>query len=151
MPMPADTEVKTSGSRESLRDLDPVGLEVKQLPSSLKDEGVDQQDVFLFIRERLEKAPLHVISRTGALHRLGSPTLSLEISLFEREPGSFMYTVTLELTQGVSLERSDSDRFVAAPTWRAETVGLAQKGQLAALKDQMGATADAFVTDFAAK
>jgi hypothetical protein len=151
MPMPADTEVKTSGSRESLRDLEVVGLEVERLPSSLKDEGVNEQDILSFIRERLEKAPVNVISRTGAEHRRGSPRLSLEVSLFEREPGSFMYTVTLELIQGVGLERSDHHRFVPAPTWRAEAVGLAQKGQLAALKGQMGATADAFVTDFAAK
>jgi hypothetical protein len=51
----------------------------------------------------------------------------------------------------VRLERSDSGDFVEAPTWRAEAVGLVQKGQLAALKDQMGAIADAFVTDFSAK
>jgi hypothetical protein len=72
--MPADTEVKTSGSRESLRDLEVVGLEVKRFPSSLKDEGVNEQDVLLFMGERLGKAPVAVISRTGAKHRQGSPT-----------------------------------------------------------------------------
>jgi hypothetical protein len=43
-----------------------------------------------------------------------------------------------------------SEALRTAPLWRAEAVGLA-KGQLAASRDQMGATADAFVTDFSAK
>ena len=60
-----------------------------------------------------------------------------------------MYTVTLELTQGVGPEHSGSDDFVEAPTWRAEAVAW-REGQLAASKDPMDANADAFVTDFSA-
>jgi hypothetical protein len=146
---PAETEVKTWGNRRSLEDLDRVGLEVRPLPSALVDEGIDRQAVTGFMRDLLEKAPTHVISRTGSMHLRGSPCLELRVSLSETDSDSLVYLVVLELTQGVRLERSDVQ--VEVPTWRAEAVGLTQKSQLATLTDLMSATADAFVTDFAAK
>jgi hypothetical protein len=74
-------------------------------------------------------------------------TLVLELSLSEREPGPYVYTVALELVQGVSLERlSNADRFFAAPTWRAQAVGVVEHGQLSLLREPIGATADAFAT-----
>jgi hypothetical protein len=147
--MSGDAEVKTSGSPKSLSHLDTVGLEVERLPGPLAEEGVNPQELFGLLKGRLSKAPVQIVSRTGALHLKGAPTLFLNVSLLEREPESYAYVITLELVQGVSLERlSDSD-VVAAPTWRAQTVGFTRKGQLSLLKDQIGATADAFATDFA--
>jgi hypothetical protein len=151
MSIRGDTEVKTSGSQKSLSDLDHVGLEIERLPGALTEEGVNDDDLFRFLAERLETAPVNVLTRTGALHLTGSPTLFLEVSLFERESDSYAYLITLELVQGVSLKRlRDPDRSFGAPTWRAQTVGFTQKGELSLLKDPIGATADAFVADFAA-
>ena len=145
--MSANTDVKTSGSRDSLRHLDRVGLEVEPLPRALQEEGLTRPQLFRFMQERVERAPVQVVSRTGALHLTGAPTLFLKVSLSEHEPGSYLYTVALELVQGVSLERlCHSDRIFAVPTWRAEAIGLVEHRQLTSLRDQIGATTDAFVS-----
>jgi hypothetical protein len=129
-----------------------VGLEVEPLPRALQEEGLTRPQVVRFVQERLERAPVDVVSRTGALHLTGAPTLFLEVSLFEYESGSYLYTVALELVQGVSLERlSDSTRVFAAPTWRAETIGLVEHRQLSSLRDRIGATTDAFGSAVEAK
>jgi hypothetical protein len=89
---------------------------------------------------------VQVVSRTGALHLIGAPTLFLELLMSERQPGSFLYAVALELVQGVSLERlNDPARFFAASTWRAHGIGIIETGQLSLLLDQVGPLADAFV------
>jgi hypothetical protein len=143
--MKANTNVRTSGSRDSLRHLDRVGLEVEPLPHTLQEGGLTREDLFGVVRARLERAPVQVLSRTGALHLSGAPTLFLEVSLSEQETVSYVYAVALELIQGVRLERlGDSARFLAAPTWRAEAFGLVEESQLASLRDQIGAVADAF-------
>jgi hypothetical protein len=73
--------------------------------------------------------------------------LFLEVWLSEQDAGSYLFAVALELVQGVNLERlSESDRFFAAATWRAESIGLVQRRQLSLLRDQIGATTDAFVS-----
>jgi hypothetical protein len=147
MAMAAHADVRTSGSRDSLRQLNRVGLEIAALPRTLQEEGLTRPQLFRFVRERLERAPVEVVSRTDALHLTGAPTLFLEVSLSEHESGSCLYTVALELIQGVSLERlSDLDRIFAAPTWRAEAIGLVEHRQLSSLRDQIGATTDAFVS-----
>jgi hypothetical protein len=152
MAMSAHADVRTSGSRDSLRHLDRVGLEVEPLPRALQEEGLTRPQLFGFVQERLERAPVEVVSRTGALHLTGAPTLFLQVSLSEHESGSYLYTVALELVQGVILERlSDLDRIFAAPTWRAEAIGLVEHRQLSSLRDQIGATTDAFVTVAEAK
>lgn len=143
----AHADVRTSGSRDTLRRLERVGLEVEPLPRALQKESLTRPHVLSFVQERLERAPVEVVSRTGALHLTGAPTIFLEVSLFEYESGSHLYTVALELVQGVSLERlSDSARMFAAPTWRAEAIGLVEHRQLSSLRDRIGATADAFVS-----
>jgi hypothetical protein len=142
--MSGHTSVRTSGCSDSLYHLERVGLEVEASPH--QEEGLTRQQLFSFVRERLERAPVQVLSRTGALHLRGAPTLFLEVSLSERQPGSYLYIVGLELVQGVSLERlSESDRFFAVPTWRAQVVGLVEKAEMSSLLDQVGAAADAFV------
>ena len=147
--MSTDTDVKTSGSQESLSHLDRVGLEIERLPNPLTEEGVTGQELFQLLKERLSDAPVQVVSRIGALHLRGAPTLFLNVSLHERDAESYVYVITLELVQGVSVERLSDSGFVAAPTWRAQTVGITRKGQLPLLKDTIGATADAFATDLA--
>jgi hypothetical protein len=143
--MSASTDVETSGCSESLHHLERVGLEVETLPRALQEEGLPRQELFSFVRERLERAPVQVLSRTAALHLRGAPTLFLEVSLSERPPGSYLYIVGLELVQGVSLERlSEPDRLFAAPTWRAQVVGVVDRAQMSLLVDQIGAAADAF-------
>jgi hypothetical protein len=145
MAMSANTDVKTFGSRDSLRHLERVGLEVEPPPHALQEEGLNRQELFSFVRGLLERAPVQILSRTGALHLKGAPTLFLELSTSEREPGSYLYTVALELVQRVSLERlSNSDRFFAVPTWRAEAVGVVERKDLSSLRDVVSATADAF-------
>jgi hypothetical protein len=65
----------------------------------------------------------------------------------EREGGIFLYPVALDLVQGVSLERlMNSSRFFAAPTWRAQAIGLAERGQLSSLLHPIGAATDAFAS-----
>jgi hypothetical protein len=143
--MGAHTDVETSGCSDSLHNLERVGLEVEALPHALQDEGLTRQELFSFVRERLERAPMQVLSRTGALNLKGAPTLFLAVSLSERQPRSFLYRIDLELVQGVSLERlSQSDRLFAAPTWRAHVVGLVDRAHMSMLVDQIGAAADAF-------
>jgi hypothetical protein len=143
--MSANTDVKTSGSRDSMRHLNRVGLEVEPLAHALQGEGFTREGLFSVVRERLEQSPVQVVSRTAALHLRGAPTLFLELSMSEHETGSYVYAVALELVQGVSLERlNHRDRFFAAPTWRAEAIGLVEEGQLSLLVDTIGATADAF-------
>ena len=144
--MSAKTDVRTSGSRDSLRYLDRVGLEVEPLPHALQEEGLTREHLFSFVRERLERAPVQVLSRTSALHLKGAPTLFLQVSMSEQENGSFLSVVALELVQGATLERlSDPGRFFAAPTWRALAVGCVGTGQLSLLLDPIGSLADAFV------
>ena len=122
------------------------------MPRALQEEGLTRTQLFSFVQERLERAPVEVVSRTGALHLTGAPTLFLEVSLSEDECGAHLCTVALELVQGVSLERlSDSDRIFAAPTWRAEAIGLIEHRQLSSVRDQIGATTDAFVSAADAK
>ena len=145
-------EVKTSGSVASLRDLTRVGLEVERLPKALQEEGMTEQELNKFVRERLSKVPVQILSRIGALHLTGAPTLFLQTSLFETEARSFIYAVELELVQGVTLEReTSSGSTLGAPTWRAQAVGVAKKGQLSTVRDEIGAIADVFARDFVGK
>ena len=144
----ANTEAKTSGSPESLRGLDRVGLDIEQLPPEFKDTEIKQQDLFGFVKSSLRNAPVQVISRTGALHLLGAPTLFLNVSLFEQQPETYVYVVALELVQGAKMERlTGDDRFGGVPTWRAQVVGLTTKCQLVVLKDSIAATGEAFAKD----
>ena len=144
--------VKTSGSRDSLRDLGRVGLEIEPLASVMEDEGLSRQELFSLTRERLGRAPVQVLSRTGALHLTGAPTLFLDASISECGSGSYLCIVALELVQGVSLERlSNSDRLFAVPTWRAQASGLIHRRQLSSLKDWIRAIADAFAKDSSAE
>ena len=150
--MSVHTEVETSGCSDSLRHLERVGLEVESLPRAFQEGGLTRQTLFNFVRERVERAPVHVLSRTGALHLRGAPTLFLEVSLSEQQPGSYLYTIGLELVQGVSLERlSESERQFAAPTWRAQVMGVVDRAHMSLLVDQIGAAADAFATACNAK
>jgi len=145
MAMTPQTNVRTSGSLDSLRHLERVGLEVERLPHALQEGGLTQQDLSGVVREHLGRAPGQILTRTGALHLKGAPTLTLSLSVSEEKPGVFVYSVVLELVQGVRFERlNDSSRSVAAPTWRAEATGLVEQGQFALLKDQAAAVAQAF-------
>jgi hypothetical protein len=143
--MNVKVEVRTSGSRDSLRDLGRVGLEIEPLPRPFLKEGLSREEVFTLVQARLHRVPVQVLSRTDALHMKGAPTLFLQVSLSECGPGSYLYAMALELVQGVSLERLSSPRFLAAPTWSARGAGLAQRGRLSFLKEQIGVAVDAFV------
>jgi len=128
--------VKKSGSAGSLKGLTRVGLGVEDVPGGLRDEGLTDDEVRQIARDRL----------SGSVQLL-SPTLGLEIAPAESEQGPFAYTVSLELVQGVSVKRirEEDAKRVKAPTWRAQSVLPA--GDLASLREAIGAVADAFAED----
>jgi predicted PhzF superfamily epimerase YddE/YHI9 len=138
--------VKKSGSAGSLKGLTRVGLGVEDVPGGLRDEGLTDDEVRQIARDRLSGS-VQLLSPTGALHLSGTPTLGLEIAPAESEQGPFAYTVSLELVQGVSVKRirEEDAKRVKAPTWRAQSVLPA--GDLASLREAIGAVADAFAED----
>jgi hypothetical protein len=97
--MSADKHVRISGSRDSLRHLEKVGLEFEALPHALQQKGLTRQELFGALQERLQRASVQVVTRTGALHLRGAPTLifSLEVLMSERTAGPHVYAVSLEL------------------------------------------------------
>jgi hypothetical protein len=146
--MIVDNDVKTFGSPRSLRAFTHVGLDVGRVPQPLRDQGLGELEITKLARARLEPVPFQVLTRTGALHVDGAPTLVVDISLVELDAASHLYSVDLELTQGVHLERlRDPDVAMSAPTWRAQAVGVAQTGQLPSLGDKVAAVVDAFGRD----
>jgi hypothetical protein len=148
--MSVDSDVKTFGNARSLGALTHVGFDVARVPQALRDEAFGEPEVKKLATERLDPLPgLQVLTRIGAAHLTGSPILEMEISLVELDAGSYLYSVDLVLVQGVTLRRlGDSDRAMWAPTWHAQAVGVAQKGQLSSVSDKAAAVVDAFVRDF---
>jgi hypothetical protein len=120
-------------------------------PEVLETAGLDRKEMSRLAREPLSEARLQVLTRTGALHLRGAPTLDLEASVVEAEGGTCVCTVDLVLTQGVELERLSGGEAkpFAAPTWRAQVVGFAPKDDLSLVKEQIGAVVQAFIEDHA--
>jgi hypothetical protein len=92
------------------------------------------------------------------LHLHGAPTLYPQSSLLETT-GEFMYVVEGELVRGVYLELEGdieghdvrapaAGSALNAPTWWARANGVSRRGQLAHVRDEIGAVIDVFARDF---
>ena len=100
--MSANTDVKTSGNRDSMRHLNRVGLEVEPLAHALQGEGFTREGLFTVVRERLEQSPVQVLSRTvcAALEGGADSCFLMKLSMSEHETGSYVYAVSFGTRTG---------------------------------------------------
>jgi hypothetical protein len=124
-----------------------VGLEVLPLPSSVADAGMTETDLFSFVKDRLEGATtLGVLTRTGALHVDGNPTLRLDVAATTAGADTFLHTVVFGLVQVVALERhTDGESRIGALTWGVQRTAL---GPPATARTSTELLVDAFIADF---
>jgi hypothetical protein len=141
----------SAGAVISLADLPGVAIVVEPVAKDLEDAGMTGFVFSVEIERRLKEAGVRVLNPEYDDPVEGNPTLYLVVTAVVDEYVEYCaYSIRLELTQTVRLERNPDVTVVGAPTWSTGGVGVHGKGWRQVLHDDVGAYTDRFIGAFAA-
>jgi hypothetical protein len=141
----------SAGAVTSLADIPGVAIFVEPVAKDLEDKGMTAFVFSVEIERRLKEAGVRVLNPEYDDPVDGNPTLYLVVTaVVDEYVEHCAYSIRLELTQSVRLERNPDVTVVGVPTWSTGGVGVQGKGWRQVLLDDVGAYTDRFIHAYAA-
>ncbi|MFC1859611.1 hypothetical protein ACFL9U_16510 [Thermodesulfobacteriota bacterium] len=111
-------------TRPSLMNIEEISVLVESLRSEIKKEGLTREIIKSEVESSLRQAGIKVLSNAEGLWVPGKPYLYVNVNVFKSE--SYIYSITIELHQDVSLIR-DPNIKTDASTWSKRYIGISSK------------------------
>jgi len=138
-----------TGAANSLAGLPGVAIFVEPVAKDLEETGMAAFVFRVEIERRLKEAGVRVLNLEYDDPVDGDPTLYLVVTaVVDEYVEHCAYSIRLELTQTVRLERNPDLAVVGVPTWSTGGVGVQGKGWRQAMMDDVGGYVDQFIDTF---
>ena len=135
----------------ALADLGGVAIAVEPVDSALADKGMTTFVFSVQLERALKDRGVPVLNIEGGETAPGDPTLYLTVTaVVDDRVDHCAYSLRLELTQNVNLERNPVTRLVRVPTWTIGGVGVYGKGWRQAMLDDLVRFTDEFALAYEA-
>ena len=135
----------------ALRGLRGVSLLVAETDPALHDRGITAEVIESGVALTLRQAGIPILNHGDPGEPSGNPTLFIEVlALLNEDADTCTYSVQLELTQNVQLDRDDAVRLEFVPTWRTGGLAHADQQWRAAILDEVQLYAEQFVDAYLA-
>ena len=136
---------------DSLTDLPGVAIFVEPVTKELEEKGMTTFVFSVEVERRLKQAGVRVLNIEFDKPVAGNPTLYLAVTaVIDEYVDHCAYSIRLELTQNVALERRPSTTVEAIATWSTGGVGVYAKGWRQAILDDVGDYTDQFIDAYLA-
>jgi len=138
--------------RQSLVGLPGVYVLVEETHPDVKRDGLTKTTLRTDVELHLRQGGIRIMTKEESFSAPGAPYLYLNINTvkFKDEPGWYAYSIDLELTQGVRLDRKPSIPLNAI-TWNARgSVGVVGARQLRTVRQYVRDMVDQFINDYLA-
>jgi hypothetical protein len=141
----------STGAVNSLAGLPGVAIFVEPVAKDLEETGMAAFVFRVEIERRLKEAGVRVLNLEYDDPIEGDPTLYLAVTaVVDEYVEHCAYSIRLELTQTVRLERNPEVTVTGVPTWSTGGVGVYGKGWRQTMIDDVGGYVDQFTDTFAA-
>ncbi len=140
-----------AGAMNSLAGLSGIAIFVEPVATDMGEKGMTTFVFSVEIERRLKEAGVRVLHLDYDDPIDGNPTLYLVVTaVIDEHVEHCAYSIRLELTQTVQLERNPDVTVVGVPTWSTGGVGVYGKGWRQAVIDDVGGYMDQFIEAYAA-
>jgi len=133
--------------RETLRGLKGVMVLVESLSKTVEREGLTARQIRRDVERQLRRRGIRVLSQNKWLETPGGPYLYINLNIAKFDEKLYLYSLKIELHQGVILER---DKKISCPaaTWDKGMLGTIPSSELKTVHASILGYVDKFIKDY---
>ena len=137
----------SASSRATLTDLPGVTIYVEPMAKQMEEKGMTDFVVGVEVERRLKEAGVTILDpEQDEPPVVGSPTLYLTVTaVFDDLVEQCAYSIRLEVTQTIHLERDPHATVEHVPTWSVGGIGVYAKGWREAIIDDVVGYTEEFI------
>ena len=137
-------------SRQSLKGLKGVGVLLEDLHADVEQDGLNKTSIQTDVELKLRQAGITVLTQAERRAAPGGPFLYITVNTQQRPTaaGLYAYSISVELSQNVQLERDPTIQIVGATTWSVGEVGTVGRDRLRGVRDGIKDLVDMFINAY---